>query len=84
MHARFNSRHDKSSSEFKFTIVYFSNITFISPSHALPTVVEFEPVVGEEILHWLVVDGSFRLQGQMHLEDQRMLFSKDQLYCGSG
>ena len=25
MHARFNSRHDKSSSEFKITVVYFSN-----------------------------------------------------------
>ena len=25
MHARFNSRHDKSSSEFKLTVVYFSN-----------------------------------------------------------
>ena len=27
MHARFNSLHDKSSSEFKLTVVYFSNIT---------------------------------------------------------
>jgi hypothetical protein len=35
----------------------------------LPTDVEFEPVVGEGILHWLVVDGSFRLKGHMHLED---------------
>jgi len=25
MHARFNSHHDKSSSEFKLTVVYFSN-----------------------------------------------------------
>ena len=25
MHARFNSRHDKSSSKFKLTVVYFSN-----------------------------------------------------------
>ena len=25
MHVRFNSRHDKSSSEFKLTVVYFSN-----------------------------------------------------------
>ena len=25
MHDRFNSRHDKSSSEFKLTVVYFSN-----------------------------------------------------------
>ena len=26
MYARFNSRHDKSSSEFKLTVVYFSNM----------------------------------------------------------
>ena len=33
MHARFNSRHDKSSSEFKLTVVYFSNTRAMSAGH---------------------------------------------------
>jgi len=32
MHARFNSRHDKSSLEFKLTVVYFYNRTLIIQS----------------------------------------------------
>ena len=34
MHARFNSRHDKSSSEFKLTVVYFSNSADVDAADA--------------------------------------------------